>query len=101
MLFFTRNLDLFMHLCLYTCIFWGFWAFLVDLLAAVEQGGRLAGREEMEENREETEGRQNSGREREEEDERQMNDGKWKRNETRNMMGEKKAGRELLRGNVK
>lgn len=55
----------------------------------------------MEENREETEGRQNSGREREEGDKRQMNDSKWKRNETRNMMGEKKAGRELLREHVK
>lgn len=101
LLFFTRNLDLFTLLCLYTCIFWGFWALLVDLLAAGEQGGRLAGRGEMEEKREEAEGRQNSGREREEEDKRQMNDGKWKRNETRNMMGEKKAGRELLREHVK
>lgn len=55
----------------------------------------------MEESREETEGRQNSGREREEGDKRQMNDGKWKRNETRNMMREKKAGRELLREHVR
>lgn len=55
----------------------------------------------MEESREGAEGRQNSGREREEEDKRQMNDSKWKRNETRNVMGEKKAGRELLREHVK
>lgn len=69
-LLFTRNLDLFTFLCLYTCIFWVFWPFKVDLLAALKQGGRLAGRGELEENREETEGRQNSGREREEEDKR-------------------------------
>jgi len=41
---------------------------MVDLLAAVKQGSRLGGRGETEENREETEGRHNSGREREEED---------------------------------
>lgn len=69
-LLFTRNLDLFTFLYLYTCIFWVFWPFKVDLLAALKQGGRLAGRGELEENREETEGRQNSGREREEEDKR-------------------------------
>lgn len=73
---------------------------MVDLLTAVKQGGRLAGRGEMEENREETEGRQNSGRDREEEDKRQMNDDKWKRNETRKMIGEKKTGTELLRAHV-
>lgn len=74
---------------------------MVDLLAAVKQGGRLAERGDMEENQEETEGRQTSGREREAEDKRWMNYDKWKRNETEKMIGEKKTGAELLRVLVK
>lgn len=56
----------------------------------------------MEENQEETERRQNSGREmEEEEDKSQMNDDKWKRNETMKTIGDKKTGMEVLSACVK